>query len=374
MSLTRLIYYSAVIGGWAAFFGWLVAEVLFFRTGSVGGLLQVAMVGAIVGGAIGTGLSLVASLANAHWKQMLARALPGLVGGAAGGAAGGVVGELLFDSVGLPRAIGWAVVGMGIGVADGIYERSTSKTRNGLIGGVLGGLIGGFLFDPIQHLVASASGMSSRATAFVILGVCIGALIGLAQVVLKHAWLTVLDGYRSGRQLIISQAVTAIGRAEHLPLPFLGPSNQDLELEHTRIVRQTDGTFLVEDNHSRIGTRLNNQPLQYPMRLNDGDVIKLGRNSVRFNERQRRSDDTAASSAATSRSPVAAPPPPAKRTPAPQKPATATGPVASAAGPSSPERKPAADLPHSPIKVASPPTEKKRGPPPPLPPPPRPKR
>jgi pSer/pThr/pTyr-binding forkhead associated (FHA) protein len=154
----------------------------------------------------------------------------------------------------------------------------------------------------------------------------------------------------------------------------LGPSNQDLELEHTRIVRQTDGTFLVEDNHSRIGTRLNNQPLQYPMRLNDGDVIKLGRNSVRFNERQRRSDDTAAPSAATSRTPVPAPPPPAKRTPAPQKPATAIGPVAPAASPSSPERKSAADLPHSPIKVASPPTEKKRGPPPPLPPPPRPKR
>ena len=372
MSLTRLVYYSAVIGGWAALFGWLISELFFFRTGSVDGLLQVAIVGAIVGGAIGTGLSLVAGLTNANWKQILARALPGLAGGAVGGAAGGVVGELLFDSIGLPRAIGWAVVGMGIGVADGFYERSTSKIRNGLIGGALGGLVGGFLFDPIQQLIASASGMSSRATAFVILGVCIGALIGLAQVVLKHAWLTVLDGYRSGRQLILSHAVTTIGRAEHLPLPFLGPSNQDLELDHVRIVLQADGTFLVEDNHSRIGTRLNNQPLQYPMRLKDGDVIKLGRNSIRFNERHRRSDDTAVPSTAQSRTAVAVPPPPVKKAPVPQKPTTAVGPVTSAAAPSSPGRQSQADLANPPKKIASSPEEKKRVPPPP-PPPPRPK-
>ena len=232
MSLTRLVYYSAIIGGWAALLGWLIAEVLFFRLGSAGGRSVVAIVGGIVGEAVGTGLSLVAGMANAQWKQMAMRLMPGLVGGALGGAAGSFLGDLLFESVGFPRAIGWAFVGMGIGVADGIYERSGSKIRNGLIGGALGGLLGGFLFDPIQRLISSGSGMSSRAAAFVILGICIGALIGLTQVVLKHAWLTVLDGYRTGRQLILSQAITTIGRAEHLPLPFLGPNNQDLELEH----------------------------------------------------------------------------------------------------------------------------------------------
>ena len=128
-------------------------------------------------------------------------------------------------------------MGLGIGAVDGLYERSNSKIRNGLIGGGIGGLLGGLLFDPIQNLITSQSGMSSRATAFVILGICIGAMIGFTQVVLKEAWLTVLDGYRAGRQLILGQVVTYLGRGDHLPLPFLGPMNLELETEHVKITR-----------------------------------------------------------------------------------------------------------------------------------------
>jgi len=182
--------------------------------------------------------------------------------------------------------IGWVVFGMGIGVVEGIYEGSKSKIRNGLIGGSIGGLLGGLLFIPIYHLIGSD--MSSRATGFVILGVCIGAMIGLAQVVLKDAWLTVLDGYRAGRQLILSQQITVLGKAEHLPLPFLGPMNKDLEPEHLRIMRLSSGSFVLEDNRSRLGTRLNNKPAQGQVALRDGDVIKFGTNFVRFNERHRK--------------------------------------------------------------------------------------
>ena len=39
---------------------------------------------------------------------------------------------------------------------------------------------------------------------------------------------------------------------------------------------------------SRLGTRLNNQPVQGPTPLKDGDVIKFGTNFVRFNERHKR--------------------------------------------------------------------------------------
>ncbi len=31
MSLNRLIYYSAIIGGWSAFLGWMVSEFLLSR-------------------------------------------------------------------------------------------------------------------------------------------------------------------------------------------------------------------------------------------------------------------------------------------------------------------------------------------------------
>lgn len=310
MSLPRLVYYSAVIGGWAAFVGWFLSELFLQGGSSAGGSIQVALIGGLVGAAIGAGLNMVAGMANGQWKQLLLRTGPGLIGGGLGGTLGGLAGNILF-MIGVPRAFGWCLMGLGIGVIEGLYERSPGKIRNGLIGGGLGGLLGGVLFNPIMEMIGSASGMSSRATSFVILGMCIGVLIGLVQVVMKDAWLTVLDGYRAGRQLILSQPVTTLGRAEHLPLPFLGTMSQDLELEHARLTRQPNGSFLLADNQTRLGTRLNGQPIQSTVVLKDGDVIKLGTNFIRFNERHRKTGaESAVPSTGFSGKVVVAPPPP----------------------------------------------------------------
>lgn len=286
MSLRRFVYYSAVVGGWAAFWAWLACELLFLRSQRLGGIAAVVATGAFVGVLLGAGLNLVSGMTNTQWKWQLRHVTPGLFGGGLGGAIGALVGALLYD-FGLPRAIGWAIMGLGIGISEGLWERSPSKLRNGLIGGVVGGLVGGLLFDPIHDLVPAGLGSFSRATAFVILGISIGTLVGLAQVVLKEAWLTVVDGFRPGRQLILGQTITALGRGDHLALPFLGYSGKDLESEHLRIVRQPDGTYQVEDNHSRLGTRVNGQVIQAPTPLADGDLIKLGTNIVRFNHRHR---------------------------------------------------------------------------------------
>ncbi len=325
MSLIRPVYYSAVVGGWTAFVGWLLAEMLFISGQAVGGFGQAVLVGGVVGAAIGAGLNAVAGMANGQWKQLLIRSLPGLIGGGIGGAFGALVGNVLTEWVGLPRAIGWMLMGLGIGVIEGLYERSPSKIRNGLIGGGLGGLMGGCLFDPLSRLIESGSGMSSRATAFVLLGICIGALIRLAQSIFIEAWLTVLDGYRAGRVLVLSQPVTKLGRAEYLPLPFLGEMSKELDLEHASITRLANGRFAIEDNKTRLGTRVGGQPIQGPVVLKNGDVIKLATNFIRFNERQSKAGGT---DSLPPISPVvtvkAAPPPPPKPKVAP----TATQPAA----------------------------------------------
>ena len=308
MSLKRLIYYSALIGGWSAFFGWLAAEILLNRRG-IEGRVGVALTCALVGGAIGAGLNLVAGMANAQWKQQLKRAVPGLIAGSIGGAVGGYLGDVLFTSVGLPRGFGWMIMGAGIGIVEGLYERSPAKLRNGLIGGSIGGLVGGFLFDPIRSLIGASSGMSSRATAFVILGICIGLLIGLVKVVLKTAWLTVVDGYRPGRQLILAEGQAVLGRAEYATLPFLGRSNAELELEHARIIRQPDGRFAVEDNNTRLGTTVNSERVIGRALLKDDDVIKIGSNMIRFSERQRHADEPAKVATVSPTSYAPAPPP-----------------------------------------------------------------
>jgi len=365
MSLIRLVYYSGIIGGWAALFGWILAEWLYYRNGMAEGVGELAVVGGLVGAAIGLGLNVVAGMANGQWKQLVFRAVPGLAAGALAGAVGTAVGEALLR-FGLHRAFGWMILGLGVGAVEGLYDLAPRKLRNGLIGGALGGLLGGFLFDPIRIMVGG-SGMSSRATGFVILGLAVGTLIGLAQVVLREAWLTVLDGYRAGRQLILSQPVTCLGRGDHLPLPFLGPMNAELESEHTRISRQADGSYVVEDNHSRLGTRLNNQVLSAPTVLKDGDVIKLATNFVRFNERQRRTGDAPAVQAGGFQGQVRdAPPPPQRMAAPPARPSATPGKPSSS--PPTPS-KPAAPA----VKPPSPPAPPRSGGIQPPPPPRRPK-
>jgi len=287
MSLNRFVYYCAVTGGWVALAAWLVAEILFFRNGTSTawwrGMVRDTLTAALLGGTLGVGLSVVSGMTNARWAQLFRRALPGLLGGFLGGGVGGLVGACLYG-LGAPRAIGWLIMGMGIGATEGLYERSRRKLRNGLIGGTIGGLLGGLLFDGI----ASAwSEMSGRATAFAVLGISVGVLIGLAHVVLKEAWLTVLDGYRPGRQLILSKDVTVLGRAEHLALPFLGHADSELEPEPARLARHPNGQYVLEDNRTRIGTLVHSLPIHGPVALRDGDLVKLGTNIVRFNHRHR---------------------------------------------------------------------------------------
>ncbi len=295
----------------------------------------------LVGGAVAAALSLVAGRTNPRWDVQFRRVLPVAAVGAAGGALGGLMGNWVLAALGLSHAAGWALAGMAIGAADGLWERSPSKVRNGLIGGCLGGLVGGLLFTPVASLGSEAF---SRALAFTLLGLAIGAMTGLAHLVLKEAWITVEDGFLPGRELILSQTVTTLGRGDHLPLPLLGTAGKDLEREHARIVRRPGGQYVLEDCRSRTGTLLNRQPVAEPAPLNDGDLIRIGGNLIRFHHRGK-----AVALAGSLTSPAAVQPSAdeAPRTPAPPPPPSVPG----SAPP--PPRPPA--LPATPPRIPPPP-------------------
>jgi hypothetical protein len=327
MSLLRLVYYSAMISAWAAFLGWGVSEWISsaanldpattsHATGVFVRFVLTVVTAGTIGAAIGLGLNVLGGMANGQWRQLARRALPGLLCGGAGGLAGGLVGGLMYY-YDLPRAIGWAVFGLGVGCAEGVFDRSFRKIRNGLIGGAAGGFVGGMLFNWICDLKLTDSGAASRAAGFVVLGFAIGAAIGLAHVVFRTAWLTVVDGYRTGRQLTLTNPLTVLGRGDHVPLPFLGPMNKDLDAEHALVRRMNDGSYCLEDNRTRLGTRLNGQVLTGATPLADGDIIRVGTNLVRFNQRHRRRGESLPQATPATASPAIplpplppAPPPP----------------------------------------------------------------
>ncbi len=309
-----------------------------------------------MGAAIGAGLGLAGGLSNSRLAPQALRMLRGLVAGGLGGVSGGWIGAMIYQSFSAAggdgssgeapwwlRPVGWMAAGAMVGLADGLFTLSRDRTRNGLIGGAIGGLIGGALFDPIRVLVARVAGgadptfqfeITSRAAGFVAVGFCIGAAVGLTHLLLKHAWLTVLDGDRPGRQVILSGGGLTLGCDPGSGLPFAGDAGRGLLPTHLRIVRGRDGRFsllpaspdadaevaVVKDGR-RESSSLRNHGAKGIILENDS-VIICGRNSIRFNEKSHRGE-------VAGPIPSTAPPPPAKPPlpdPPRQQPAPATGP------------------------------------------------
>ena len=293
----RLVYWSALIGGWSAFFGWLIAELAvghWIDKQTLNALFLAVVMVMLVASALGAGLSQVEGLLSGQWKSQLKHLGPGLLGGFVGGLLGGLVSNLLYDQLSgisaflsfLVRVIGWSLLGLAIGICEGVFEQHWPKFRNGLIGGSLGGFLGGLLFDPVFWLVGSP--MTSRAIAFVLLGLFIGLFLSLVQVLLKEAWLTVEEGFRPGRQLILNQAVTTMGTSERASLIFIAYGAKGVEPVHLVIRQRKNGEFVLEDNGSRGGTVLNGETIDGPFILENGDLIQFGINKVRFHERLKR--------------------------------------------------------------------------------------
>ena len=301
MSFKLFIYYCALCGGWAALLAWLFIEWTGLpATDSV--ILRDALIAAIVGLLLAFVIGAVDALLNAVGWQRTVRSLVCLVVGMLGGFFGGTIGAALYTSLSLPRFPGWMLVGAFIGASIGVFDLvrawlTSQNTRaplrkilNGIIGGVLGGLLGGVLFDLlVSDLVRRAVNLprSSLAIGLVILGLCIGLLIGLAQVILKEAWLRVESGFRAGREVILAKAETTIGRAESCDIGLFG--DKTLERLHARIIHEGD-RYLLADAGTPGGTFLNGQRLAQPTPLRSGDSIGIGHSILRFGERQKRPD------------------------------------------------------------------------------------
>jgi hypothetical protein len=294
MSFKLFIYYCAVCGGWAAFLSWGVAQGTRIRDidNSYGRAAMIAAVlGLLVAGAVGA----VDAVLNAVGFQRVVRIFVCLAIGLVGGMFGGLVGQALNSLMGVPYFVGWILTGIGIGASLGIYDLlrgmmtggdmriPIKKTLNGIYGGALGGLLGGFLFERLYP--NDQIPRTDLAIGLVILGLCIGLLIGLAQVVLKEAWIKVAKGFRAGRELLLSKDETTIGRAEGCDLGLFG--DNAIERLHARILLKNN-RYLLADADTPGGTFLNDARVSKPTPLKSGDVIRVGNSVIEFGERQKR--------------------------------------------------------------------------------------
>ena len=303
MSFRWYVYYCALFGGCAAYLGWAL--------GRVPPVQAPVWLSAIRGMFPGLTLAVGLTLVDAVWHPSgrgarvgLRVLVAGLIGGASG-FLGGMLGQILYTATDLSvfLLLGWAVTGVLVGAAPGAYDLvsrisrgedasgALRKVANGLLGGLLGGFLGGLLFLLVRGAWAlifaekADAFWSPSAMGFAALGLCIGLLIGLAQVVLKSAWVTVVSGFRAGREMLLSKGETTIGRAEGCDIPLYG--DPGVEGLHAHILLR-NGRYLLEDLSAAGGTFLNGERVDRPAPLRSGDLIELGRSSLRFGERVRR--------------------------------------------------------------------------------------
>lgn len=308
MALLVRIYFNAVFGALGGLLGWMLFGVLAERH-SDHPELTALLGGACVGGVIGYFVVSVEAIRDRSLVRFCRLASYGVVLGMAGGAVGMLLGdEVNYRLVGalgagrtgsallgalLARGLGWSLLGVAVGLSEGIAARSLGKLSYGTLGGALGGFLGGSLFGLCYLATVSAVGGESvlkylwAALGLMILGACIGSLSALVQGVFQPALVQVMRGWQEGREYPLLKASTVLGRDEHADIALF--RDMKVEKQHAVIRREgADRFILVNTNAPAEQTRVNDQPVAQKRDLQDGDRIQLGNVVLRFHRRAAR--------------------------------------------------------------------------------------
>jgi pSer/pThr/pTyr-binding forkhead associated (FHA) protein len=297
----------------AGLFTWFISDLSgFVRLSDTVGTLSAAeqrayyIIFCIWGGSIGVLLGVAETLMSggrAEWLKTLGLGLlVGIISGVIGGSLGmSIFGALYANQANNPlqflqnviaRAAGWALIGALAGTADGWRKLSPRVGRNGLIGGLLGGLLGGMTFEIIPYLIPGIRpGPVSRLFGFAITGAMIGLFIALVQELLKEAWLKVMVGRNEGKEILIYQDITRIGRSELSDVPLFG--DPAIAKDHARLKAMESSGFIIEDvSHSETGVYVNGVRISGAHPLRSGDVIQIASKIIVFYERYTRTPST----------------------------------------------------------------------------------
>jgi hypothetical protein len=283
----RIVFYG-LIGICGGILAWPVAELVIYMQGGLYSYWLYSMVlGAVIGLFMGGAFGLTEGIIQKSGKKLIAGLFTGVIVGTLGGALGllagqevnQLIGSRIFDSIGsvqdlLPLAalaIGWAALGLFIGIIEGVRSRSFAKVRNGLIGGLVGGFLGGFVFNTSIHL-SIVDAFLARLFGLIILGFFIGLFYGLVEVRLARASLLALNGPSKGQEILLTQRSMTIGMDDDAGMTIAGYTQ--VAPEHATILRKK-GSIVIQDKQSKAGTFVNDKKVTETV-VDNGDVIRIG--------------------------------------------------------------------------------------------------
>ena len=285
MSRRMRSYYYALLGALGGLFGWQVSDLLGLSFAS-NLYLSEAVVGAMVGLCVGLCIGLTEGALTRNPVQAVKSGLfSGLLGSLAG-AVGLPLGEFFFQSVGAGitgRALGWAVFGLMIGLAEGIVGKS--QVWKGVLGGAIGGALGGVLLESAHNWLQDP--LTGKAAGLVLLGAAVGAFISLIVVLLSRAWLEVTSGKLKGTEFILDKFMQSGGPAiaigsSPLKSEIVLP-DPDIAPQHAMLTG--DGMRFALKDMSLSGTFINNKRIERT-HLADGQVLRMGNTEMVYHEKR----------------------------------------------------------------------------------------
>jgi hypothetical protein len=139
------------------------------------------------------------------------------------------------------------VFGAAGGVVYGIVGQSAKKGTYGVLGGAIGAGLGGVVFDPIS--MATHVGSVSRAVGFALVGMAVGVGMGLVESALKDRWLYVVAGPLAGKQFILYKSETSIGSRQESDIylfkdPNVLPRHAVISISGARVMLHATGLML----------------------------------------------------------------------------------------------------------------------------------
>lgn len=218
---------------------------------------------AIKYGAIGAAISVILGFISGDFAQLMYSKLLG-------------EDPSLFLSS-LIRGLGWAVMGIGIGLAIGLIRPEKKRILFCGIGGLAGAFAGGFLFNFVCKIVPGDT--IARALAIVIMGILIGVGVGLLEQFAKQAWLKVIRGEFEGKEYLVFAGTTSIGNNGKNTIvlfkdKLVGPHHCDIVMEGSK--------YVLVDCGTPMGTIVNGNKTSRHI-LRQGDAIAIGNSVLVFN-------------------------------------------------------------------------------------------
>jgi hypothetical protein len=268
------------------------------------GLLLFPLVAGLIGLCIGAADGLVCRLP----RRALLSGLVGLLVGFVGGFVSGILASIAYAPLTqlamrqstegaaslstfgfviqmLGRSLAWCLAGMAMGIGQGIALRSKRLLIYGLLGGVVGGLLGGLLFDPIDLILLGPDKPSahwSRLIGFGVIGLSVGAMIGIVELLARDAWLRMTQGPLAGKEFLLFKDVMNIGSSPRSDIYLF---NDPAVAENHAIIRAVGDECEIEARQNAYPIQLNNRALQRG-RLRHGDNVTIGRTVFVFQRRK----------------------------------------------------------------------------------------